>query len=250
MSLDNTIWIAGIVTEAAVVGLLVYRRIWRQLPLFCLYCVWDLAINLIGFLSQRFFPSGINWTTYLIQTAMDSVLQFCVLVEVAWSVLRPIRGSLPRFTIVVVGVILLVIGAAIWPFTTLPNLGQMPIEQQLLVHLQQAVAILRILFFLILAGCSQLLSLGWRDRELQVATGLGLYSPREPGGDDRPGSVPNGLGICSSVSLCHRGLSLLASLLGIQLCTKTGRTSRVHSTNAEPFAGCRWGRPSRARGPE
>jgi hypothetical protein len=176
MSLDNTIWIAGIVTEAAVVGLLIYRRIWRQLPLFCVYCVWDLAINLIGFLSERFFPSGINWTTYLIQTAMDSVLQFCVLVEVAWSVLRPIRGSLPRFTIVVVGVILLVIGAAIWPFTTLPNLAEKPIEQQLLVHLQQSVAILRILFFLILAGCSQLLSLGWRDRELQVATGLGLYS--------------------------------------------------------------------------
>jgi hypothetical protein len=27
-----------------------------------------------------------------------------------------------------------------------------------------------------MAGCSQLLSIGWRDRELQVATGLGFYS--------------------------------------------------------------------------
>jgi hypothetical protein len=32
------------------------------------------------------------------------------------------------------------------------------------------------LFFLLLAGCSQLLSIGWRDRELQIATGLGFYS--------------------------------------------------------------------------
>jgi hypothetical protein len=32
------------------------------------------------------------------------------------------------------------------------------------------------LFFLMLAGCSQWLSIGWRDRELQVATGLGFYS--------------------------------------------------------------------------
>jgi hypothetical protein len=44
------------------------------------------------------------------------------------------------------------------------------------VRLQQTVSILRVLFFLILAGCSQWLALSWRDRELQVATGLGLYS--------------------------------------------------------------------------
>ena len=41
---------------------------------------------------------------------------------------------------------------------------------------QHTVSILRILFFLLLAGGSQLLSIGWRDRELQVATGLGFYS--------------------------------------------------------------------------
>ncbi len=35
---------------------------------------------------------------------------------------------------------------------------------------------MKILFFLVLAGCSQLLSINWRDRELQIATGLGLYS--------------------------------------------------------------------------
>jgi hypothetical protein len=44
------------------------------------------------------------------------------------------------------------------------------------VHLQETFSILRILFFLGLAGCSQLLSIGWRDRELQIATGLGFYS--------------------------------------------------------------------------
>ncbi len=35
---------------------------------------------------------------------------------------------------------------------------------------------MKIIFFLVLAGCSQLLSINWRDRELQIATGLGLYS--------------------------------------------------------------------------
>lgn len=43
-------------------------------------------------------------------------------------------------------------------------------------HLVQTFAIIRILFFLVLAAFSQLLAIGWRDRELQVATGLGIYS--------------------------------------------------------------------------
>jgi hypothetical protein len=42
--------------------------------------------------------------------------------------------------------------------------------------LQQTTSILRVLFFVLLAGCSQLLSIGWRDRELQIATGLGFFS--------------------------------------------------------------------------
>jgi hypothetical protein len=43
-------------------------------------------------------------------------------------------------------------------------------------RLQQTPAILRAVFFLALAAFSQLLSIGWRDRELQIATGLGFYS--------------------------------------------------------------------------
>jgi hypothetical protein len=52
----------------------------------------------------------------------------------------------------------------------------MPTAFRNLVHVQQTTSILRILFFLALAASSQLLSIGWRDRELQVATGLGFYS--------------------------------------------------------------------------
>jgi hypothetical protein len=44
------------------------------------------------------------------------------------------------------------------------------------LHVQRSFAVLRILFFMALAGCSQFLRIGWRDRELQVATGLGFYS--------------------------------------------------------------------------
>ncbi len=178
MSLDNTIWLAGIVTEAVVVGLLIRKRVWRLLPLFFVYCVWDLLSNVGGFTGSHFLKlSDSNYiTTYLVQTMIDSAFQFCVLVELVWSVLRPIRSSLPRFTFVALAALILAVGAAIWPFAALAGIAQETANVQLIVHLQQTTSILRILLFLGMAGCSQLLSIGWRDRELQVATGLGVYS--------------------------------------------------------------------------
>ena len=52
----------------------------------------------------------------------------------------------------------------------------MQLELHLLLRLQQTFSILRVVFFLVIAGSSQVLALGWRNRELQVATGLGFYS--------------------------------------------------------------------------
>lgn len=175
MSLDTTLWCAGFVTLAAVVGLLIYRCVWRTLPFFFLYSVWTLFGSAGSYSIRHFIPSA-YFTTYLIEAGVDFVLQFCVLVELAWSVFRPLRASLPRATVFVLGVLVAACGAAIWPFTDSTAFAHFPPQWHLLVRLQQAVSILRVVFFLVLAGFSQLLSIGWRDRELQVATGLGFYS--------------------------------------------------------------------------
>jgi len=175
-SINNLVWLAGCITELLVIGLLFYRHMWRTLPIFCLYCIWDLSDNLALMGFARFAP-GLAFHYQVIGTALDSAFLFCVLVELAWSVLRPIRASLSRSSLVLVGVLILVAGAAIWPFAALQGLSQATTRETLLfLQLQQTTAILRILVFLVLAGGSQLLSIGWRDRELQVATGLGLYS--------------------------------------------------------------------------
>jgi hypothetical protein len=175
MSFDNALWLAYIVTEMAVVVLLFCRRAWRILPIFCAYCVWDLFSNAAVYVVLRFFPAS-YLTVYLVETVVDSALQFSVLVELAWSVLRPLQASLSRRALILVGALMLAIGAAIWPFAAPSGLAYLSTEAHILVRLQQTVSILRILFFLALAGSSQLLSIGWRNRELQVATGLGFYS--------------------------------------------------------------------------
>lgn len=178
MSLDNALWFAYIVAEAVLIGLIGYKRFWRTFPVFFTYCVWDLSSNIAVYVISGFYSSQshVYVTTYFTQTVIDSLLQFGVLVELTWSLLRPLRASITRFALVPICALVLVAGAIIWPFASLPGMGHVLKVVHILMQLQQTVTILRVCFFLALAGCSQWLSVNWRDRELQVATGLGFYS--------------------------------------------------------------------------
>ena len=175
VTLDNQLWFAGILAEVAIVVLLFYRRVWHTLPLFFVFCTWGLFSDAGNYVVQQYYAQHYT-TAYLIESVTDSILEFGVMVELAWSVLRPIRASLSRRTLLVVAMIIVAAGAAIWPFSGIHELGLYPPVWRNMVHLQQTTSVLRVLFFLALAGCSHLLSIGWRDRELQVATGLGFYS--------------------------------------------------------------------------
>jgi hypothetical protein len=139
------------------------------------YCVWSLLSTVGIYPVSRFFSVS-DLSAYLVEIVIDSSLIFAVLIELAWSIFRPFRSSLPRAAGLIVAAFVLALGAAIWPFANIPGFGYLPPEWHLLMRLQQTTSILEVLFFMVLAGCSQLLSIGWRDRELQVATGLGFYS--------------------------------------------------------------------------
>ena len=175
MSLENDLWLSGVAIETVVVCLLIFRRVWRLFPIFSAYCVWDVFSN-VATVSVQHYSLWNYRTVYLIDTVIDSFLVFAVLAELGWSVLRPIRSQLPRATPVAIGMLVLLVGAAIWPFSGIPSLSSQAPMIRGIMHVQQTTSILRVLFFLTLAACSQFLSIGWRDRELQVATGLGFYS--------------------------------------------------------------------------
>ena len=175
MTLDNILWLAGDGATAVVVALLVGRRVFRAFPIFSSYVAWSLLGDAALYIGEHSYPTSYK-TIYLIVLIIDSLFQFGVLVELSWSVLRPLRASLPRWTLFAIAALIALIGAAVWPFATGPGLANHELASRLIFHVDETFAVLRILFFLLLAGCSQLLSIGWRDRELQIATGLGFYS--------------------------------------------------------------------------
>lgn len=174
--LDLFLWFAIFAMEIAVVVSLVRGRTYRFLPTFSLYLLWAIISDAGMMVAQWHFGNEAFKELYPYELSIDSALQFVVLVELAWSVLRPIRTLLPRWTLAALAFLIFVVGIAVWPlagFTQLHSISQLT---HLLLRIQHTVSILRILFFVALAAGSQLLSLGWRDRELQVAAGLGFYS--------------------------------------------------------------------------
>jgi hypothetical protein len=175
VTLDNILWLSGDGATAIVVALLVVRGVFRTFPIFSSYLAWGLLGDAALFTGTHYFPANYK-SIYVIVLIIDSLFQFGVLVELSWSVLRPLRASLPRWSLLAVATLIVLVGAVVWPLTTSSGLINSPLSSRMIFHAQETFAILRILFFLLLAGCSQLLSIGWRDRELQIATGLGFYS--------------------------------------------------------------------------
>lgn len=175
MNPDTILWLSGLVAEAVVVALCIRGKLYKVTPVFCAYLAWSFFGDILFFVLTRQFPSK-SFKLYVGEMIVDSIFQFCVLVELEWAVLRPIRASLPKYSIVILAVLVIVLGAVIWPLAgwTLPP--KLSPTGTFYVHLQQTIAALRVVFFIAMAGFSQLLSIGWRNRELQIATGLGFFS--------------------------------------------------------------------------
>lgn len=175
MGLDTILWLAGSLAEAAVIALLIYRRAWRSLPVFFIYSVWTLTASAASYVVFHNFPHSYA-TAYLAEMIVDSILLFGVLVGLGWSILRPLRASLPRRSLIFVAILIFLLGAALWPFVSTPAAANYSRQMALTMHPQQTFSVLRVVIFLVLAASSHFLSIGWRNRELQIATGLGFTS--------------------------------------------------------------------------
>jgi hypothetical protein len=175
VSTDSVLGFAGIGAEALLLATLLWKRAFRQFPVFCVYILLSVVADSVMMALGRLYPNHF-FRAYVVEMSIDSVVQFGVLIELTWSVLRPIRDSLPRRFIFVIALLILLAGTAVWPIAGKLALHGFTPEWYLMSRLEQTFAILRVIFFLGMAAFSQLLAIGWRDRELQVATGLGLYS--------------------------------------------------------------------------
>jgi hypothetical protein len=172
---DSLLFAYGMAAEAALILVLIRTRAYRTLPAFLFYLCWSLLSDALVFKLQS-LPKVTYYRVYEVQMLIDATLMFAVLVELAWSVLRPLRASLPRHAWIGIAGFILLAEIILWPLAGYMLPTHVAPEAEFFVHLQQVPAILRVVIFFAMAGFSQVIGIGWRNRELQVATGLGFYS--------------------------------------------------------------------------
>jgi hypothetical protein len=176
MTLDLKLdWISAVV-QAMVIGLLAYRRFYKKLPLFFSYLVWLLIVLAASVALAGIYSPEALQKIFVIAEIVDAAFMFCVLVELSMSVLSPIRSALPSWTVFGVAGIVAIAFALIWPFAKPPGFATLDSLSKIEVHVDMTISVVPIVFFLALAACSQWLSLSWRDRELQIVTGLGIFA--------------------------------------------------------------------------
>lgn len=176
MGLDSVLTGLGAAAEAVLILLMMRVRLFHLFPAFQIWVCWSFLIDTYYLFAVTYLKYKPPLHLFEIQIAVDSILMFAVLVELAWSVLRPIRSSLPKYSWVAIVGLILVAGTVVWFIAGLALPEYPDPEYKVIFRLQQTGAILRVVVFLAMAGFSQLLSIGWRNRELQIATGFGFYS--------------------------------------------------------------------------
>jgi hypothetical protein len=174
LGLDGGLWTASVLGEALLLYVLWKKRLLRTFPLFSAYLTLNLVEDPIGWILHSGSPST-YFRFYFAVTLLDYALQLLVLLEIAFNVLSPVRRSLPSRTVsVLLGGLLVSVLLAAWlaPHETAARMAQVGI---VFLRLTVGLAVLRLLVFVVVAGFSQMLGIGWRNHVLQLTTGLAFY---------------------------------------------------------------------------
>jgi uncharacterized membrane protein len=167
-----------LVAEISLLAVLFFRRQYRLFPVFTISIAFNFIDNLLsGILLATVSGSVAHAVPYAL-LPLEYLIDLAVLLEIAWNVLRPVHTSLPRgsmrgFAVAVVLALLVGILLA----AHFGNTGNQ--IQDIKIPFDLTVGLLRMLIFAAIAGFAQLLGIGWRNKVLQLATGLSFYSAVE-----------------------------------------------------------------------
>ena len=176
MSLDLIFSILGFVLDFAVVIVLVRKRIYRKFPIFTLFMTESTLSSAVMIQLFKTLSKNSYYYAYLFDFSISSLLQIALLIELMWSSLKPIRSSLPRYSLLILILLFIPVCAILWPIVGMTDPVHVTLIGKVLFRSWKLIALLRVSIFLVIAGFSRLLAIGWKNRELQISTGLGFYS--------------------------------------------------------------------------
>jgi hypothetical protein len=175
---DQTVWLAGFLTEILLIVVLLVRGEYKRFPIFLSLVVISLIDDPLFIWLSHTVSIATYYRLRAMSTVLDSLLQIGVLTEIAYKVLKPARETMPRRLLLGLALLLLLgfVTTLIW---TLDQNGQSKSFELVFLRLQQidfSFAFLRLGLFAAITGFSQMLGITWRNHVIRLAAGLAFYS--------------------------------------------------------------------------
>jgi hypothetical protein len=167
---DSALWALTLAAEAFLTVVILKRKMSRSYPILLTYLIFNLVEDPLAWALYK--GSGdVYRRFYFTVTVLDYLLQFLLVVEIGRNVFAPSKRSLPfrLWPIVTVAILICTILAAAFSPRLQPN------GPQSFATVTLGLAVLKLLLFAALAGFAQLLGIGWKNRVLQLASGLAFY---------------------------------------------------------------------------
>jgi hypothetical protein len=179
VSLNLVYLVAFLLTCLAEIVLMVVlfvRRQYRVFPVFTFYIVFnvfvDFGVPVLMAGSSKSFAHSVAIALLPPQYFLEGMVLF----EIAWHVLRPVQVSLPRGALQAFALcmVLALLGGALLAWHV--DVHGTTTYVKLKAPLDLTVGLLRMLIFVVTAAFAQVLGIGWKNKVLQLATALSLYS--------------------------------------------------------------------------
>ena len=90
--IDLVFWLVGFVANAGLLTVLVYRRRAERFPFFAALITLNVTRTIVLFLVLRYSTKDCYFYSYWSLTVLDTILQLCVVYEVASQVFRPLHS--------------------------------------------------------------------------------------------------------------------------------------------------------------
>jgi hypothetical protein len=171
----SAIALLGLIAEITLLVVLLAGRQYKSFPVFTLYIAFNVLNDAVLAALMAFSPIHVARDLALATLPLTYLLEVGVLFEIAWNVLRPVHTSLPRGAVrAFIGLIALaVLGGTLLAWHGSGGSSQIADIQG---PLNVTVGLLRMLIFAATAAFAQVLGIGWKNKVLQLATGLSFYS--------------------------------------------------------------------------
>lgn len=178
--LQKILWIIGIVFDVLLLGILSRRDIDRNVPTFLFYCYWTVFCDLGA--SVYYYC---HWKGYLIfygaQSTIEEIFLISVLIDLARSAVRPLPPPISRGVLGGICFLAIGVGGIFWRLSDSWALLAMNERYHLILRAELTGSLLRVFLLMLIGGLIEFLgrhhvSIGWGERELQIATGMGVYA--------------------------------------------------------------------------